>query len=78
MVQKKKVKRPDFTTRKVSNPVVLIVLDGWGLAPPGEFNAISLAKTPNFEMIKLQFGSEEICASGTCVGVSEGQMGNRR
>ena len=76
MVQKKKVKRPDFTARKVSNPVVLIVLDGWGLAPPGEFNAISLAKTPNFEMIKSQFGFEEICASGTCVGVSEGQMGN--
>ncbi|MGI0084052.1 MAG: 2,3-bisphosphoglycerate-independent phosphoglycerate mutase [Nitrososphaerales archaeon] len=68
--------RSSFAARKVKNPVVLIVLDGWGVSAPGEFNAIALAKTPNFEMIKSQFGSVDICASGICVGVTEGQMGN--
>ena len=56
--------------------MVLIVLDGWGIAPAGKYNAISLAKTPNFQAMTEEFGSIEICASGKCVGLTEGQMGN--
>jgi 2,3-bisphosphoglycerate-independent phosphoglycerate mutase len=56
--------------------VVLIVLDGWGIAPRSKYNAISLAKTPNFDRIEKQYGSVELCASGVCVGLSAGQMGN--
>ena len=58
------------------NPVVLVILDGWGISPPGRFNAISLAKKPTFESLDREFGSQLICASGTCVGLTEGQMGN--
>lgn len=76
MVQQKRAARLSYAARKIKNPVVLVVLDGWGISAPGEFNAISLAKTPNFDMMKSQFGSVKICASGTCVGVPDGQMGN--
>jgi 2,3-bisphosphoglycerate-independent phosphoglycerate mutase len=55
---------------------MLIVLDGWGIAPPGRFNSISLARKPHWDAISKEFGSAEICASGTCVGLTEGQMGN--
>ncbi len=60
----------------LQNSVVLIVLDGWGIAPEGPYNAISQAKTPNFDRISGEFGSIPICASGKCVGLVEGQMGN--
>jgi 2,3-bisphosphoglycerate-independent phosphoglycerate mutase len=62
--------------RKIKNPVVLIVLDGWGIAPEGPTNAVSLASTTNFERITREFGSIELCASGKCVGLEDGQMGN--
>jgi len=58
------------------SPVVLVVLDGWGIAPPGRFNSISLARKPNFDSLSKEYGVAEICASGTCVGLTEGQMGN--
>ncbi len=56
--------------------VVLIILDGWGIDSPGEHNAISLAKKPNFDSIEKRFGETELCASGECVGLPRGQMGN--
>ncbi len=56
--------------------IVLIVLDGWCIARAGKFNAISLARKPNFDWLKQTFGSIEICASGECVGLSRSQMGN--
>jgi 2,3-bisphosphoglycerate-independent phosphoglycerate mutase len=56
--------------------VALIVLDGWGIAPASEYNAISLARKPNFDYISKKFGVMQLCASGTCVGLEEGQMGN--
>lgn len=68
----KKTLRP----RTSKNPVVLVVLDGWGVASPGRFNSISLAKKPNFDSITKEWGVAEICASGACVGLTEGQMGN--
>jgi 2,3-bisphosphoglycerate-independent phosphoglycerate mutase len=74
MAKKPKASRPRAKTSK--NPVVLLVLDGWGIAPPGRYNAISLAKKPNFEALSNEYGASEICASGTCVGLTEGQMGN--
>jgi 2,3-bisphosphoglycerate-independent phosphoglycerate mutase len=63
-----------FDTEKKS--VALIILDGWGLAPKGKYNAVSQAKTPNLDSIIQRFGSISICASGTCVGLNKGQMGN--
>ena len=63
-------------TGLIGNGVVLLVLDGWGIARPGKHNAISLARKPNFDAISREFGSMPICASGGCVGLEDGQMGN--
>jgi 2,3-bisphosphoglycerate-independent phosphoglycerate mutase len=57
-------------------PVVLIILDGFGLAPPGPGNAADLAETPRFDDIWARFPHTTLEASGRAVGLPEGQMGN--
>jgi 2,3-bisphosphoglycerate-independent phosphoglycerate mutase len=57
-------------------PVALIVLDGFGLAPPGPGNAVFLAETPNFDAIWQHYPHTELAASGLAVGLPEGQIGN--
>jgi len=54
----------------------LIILDGWGLAPPGPGNAVSLAETPNFDRLWEQYPTAQLSAQGPDVGLPEGQMGN--
>ncbi|HWF26300.1 MAG TPA: 2,3-bisphosphoglycerate-independent phosphoglycerate mutase [Solirubrobacteraceae bacterium] len=54
----------------------LIVLDGWGLAPAGAGNAVSLARTPVFDELWSSYAHTELTASGTAVGLPDGQMGN--
>ena len=54
----------------------LIILDGWGLAPDGPGNAISLAETPNFDQLREKYPSSTLSAQGPDVGLPEGQMGN--
>jgi 2,3-bisphosphoglycerate-independent phosphoglycerate mutase len=56
--------------------VCLVVLDGWGLAPPGPGNAVSLAHTPVFDRFWLSFPHTTLTACGPAVGLPEGQMGN--
>jgi 2,3-bisphosphoglycerate-independent phosphoglycerate mutase len=56
--------------------VTLVILDGWGIAPPGPGNAISLARTPVFDGLVARYPSTELRASGPAVGLPEGQMGN--
>ncbi len=57
-------------------PVVLIVLDGWGVAPPGPDNAVSLAETPVFDTLLGEYPHGVLDASGPAVGLPPGQMGN--
>lgn len=57
-------------------PVVLIILDGFGIAPPSRANAISLAKTPNFDKYASNYPVMPLSASGEAVGLSWGEMGN--
>jgi 2,3-bisphosphoglycerate-independent phosphoglycerate mutase len=57
-------------------PVVLIVLDGFGLAPPSRANAISLAKTPNFDKYMTNYPVMPLSASGEAVGLTWGEIGN--
>ncbi len=57
-------------------PVVLIILDGWGYAPPSNANAISLARKPNYDKMLRDFPNTLIHTSGRFVGLPTGQMGN--
>ena len=57
-------------------PVVLVVLDGWGLAPPGPGNAVELADTPVFDGLWARYPHTSLAASGEAVGLPPGQMGN--
>ena len=57
-------------------PVVLIILDGWGIAPAGPCNAISQAKTPNIDRFSKTFFSTTLQASGEAVGLPKGEAGN--
>ncbi|MGZ4386606.1 MAG: 2,3-bisphosphoglycerate-independent phosphoglycerate mutase [Gaiellaceae bacterium] len=56
--------------------VALVILDGWGLAPPGPGNAVELADTPVFDRLWAEYPHSQIKASGGAVGLPEGQMGN--
>jgi 2,3-bisphosphoglycerate-independent phosphoglycerate mutase len=56
--------------------VALVVLDGWGLAPPGPGNAVELADTPVFDELWACFPHTQLDASGPAVGLPPGQMGN--
>ena len=56
--------------------VCLVVLDGFGLAPDGPGNAISLADTPVFDDLWARYPHSQLDASGAAVGLPEGQMGN--
>lgn len=57
-------------------PVVLCVLDGWGLSERTEANAPHLARTPNFDALMRSCPNSRLRAHGPDVGVPEGQMGN--
>jgi 2,3-bisphosphoglycerate-independent phosphoglycerate mutase len=55
---------------------VLVVLDGWGLAPAGPGNAVSLAHTPVFDELWEHYPHTTLTACGLAVGLPDGQMGN--
>lgn len=57
-------------------PTVLCIMDGWGISPDQEFNAIAKAKTPIFDSLLKQWPHGVMQASGEHVGLPEGQMGN--
>jgi 2,3-bisphosphoglycerate-independent phosphoglycerate mutase len=54
----------------------LVILDGWGLAPPGPGNAIGVADTPVFDDLWARYPHGTLAASGKAVGLPPGQMGN--
>ncbi|MDE3129529.1 MAG: 2,3-bisphosphoglycerate-independent phosphoglycerate mutase, partial [Acidobacteriota bacterium] len=59
-----------------ASSAVLVVLDGWGLAPAGPGNAVSLARTPVFDALWERYPHTSLNAGGIAVGLPEGQMGN--
>jgi 2,3-bisphosphoglycerate-independent phosphoglycerate mutase len=56
--------------------VCLVVLDGWGIAPHGPGNAVSLATTPVFDDLWQRYPHSQLTTWGTAVGLPERQMGN--
>jgi len=57
-------------------PVVLCVLDGWGIAPDGPGNAVTRADTPRLDAIFARYPHAKLEASGRAVGLPDGVMGN--
>jgi len=57
-------------------PVVLLVLDGFGIAPPSNGNAVTQAKTPNLDKYKKIYPNGQLIASGESVGLPAGEEGN--
>ena len=57
-------------------PTVLLILDGWGLAPAGPGNAASLANIPTVSMVQSHPSCTFVEASGRAVGLPAGYMGN--
>jgi len=60
----------------MTKPVMLIILDGWGIGKEYEGNAIYLANTPNYDRLIMDYPNTKLEASGLAVGLPEGQMGN--
>lgn len=62
----------------MSQKVILIIMDGWGIAKNGEENrsAIIAANTPFYDRILQQYPHSKLEASGLAVGLPDGQMGN--
>ena len=64
------------TPHKRPRPFVLIIMDGWGINPRTEGNAIALAHTPNIDKLAHTWPHTAVKTSGEAVGLPEGQMGN--
>ena len=56
--------------------VILMILDGWGIAPNPEVSAITKANTPFMDSLLEEFSWGKLNASGLAVGLPDGQMGN--
>ncbi|MGY6410998.1 MAG: 2,3-bisphosphoglycerate-independent phosphoglycerate mutase [Alkalilacustris sp.] len=63
-------------TRAAPRPVVLCILDGWGLAPEGPGNAVALADTPVFDRLMRDCPHATLVTHGRDAGLPSGQMGN--
>ena len=60
----------------MKKPLILMILDGFGIAPDGKGNAIKAASKPNIDRLFSNNPITQIGASGLDVGLPEGQMGN--
>ncbi|MBQ8650878.1 MAG: 2,3-bisphosphoglycerate-independent phosphoglycerate mutase [Flavobacteriales bacterium] len=56
--------------------VLLMILDGWGIAPDRSVSAIDIAETPFMDSLKEKYSYTTLDASGLAVGLPDGQMGN--
>lgn len=58
------------------SPIALIIMDGYGINPNHEGNAIYEAKKPNLDKFMKEYPNTQLQASGLAVGLPDGQMGN--
>lgn len=63
-------------TLKKYKPVILIILDGWGIASPGPGNAVTSARTPNMNTFWAVYPHTTLLASSEAVGLPHGEAGN--
>src|SRR5512137_288039 len=57
-------------------PLAIIIMDGFGISPLKEANAVARAKKPNLERFWKNYPTTTLGASGLAVGLPRGQMGN--
>jgi len=69
-------KQDELSLASEHHPIILCILDGWGISNDHEYNAISLAKTPFWNYLLQNFPHTEISTSGEIVGLPPKQMGN--
>jgi len=62
--------------RPTHRPVVLIILDGWGIGRDEPGNAVLAANTPVMDRIWRDYPHATLLTSGEAVGLPSGQMGN--
>ncbi len=75
----KKLFQPDYAPELkpgAIKPVVLLVLDGYGIAPPSAGNAVTLAQKPTLDYIYRNFPHGQLIASGESVGLPANEEGN--
>src|SRR5690554_4425013 len=61
---------------EMNKKVLLMILDGWGIAANPEVSAIDKANTPFIDNLFVKYPHSKLEASGLAVGLPEGQMGN--
>lgn len=57
-------------------PMILVILDGWGIDKESKGNAVTLAKTPVMDKLVKEYPNTELCTTGKCVGLPPKQDGN--
>jgi len=67
---------PDQPFTPSVRPLVLLVLDGWGVAPPARSNPFTIAKLPHYDEFIAHYPAMTLQASGESVGLPWGEMGN--
>ncbi len=79
-IERKKSEEKIMTEKEseilTANPVLLMILDGWGNSLETNGNAILNAKTPVWDKLTSEHSTTEIATSGSSVGLPDGQMGN--
>ena len=60
----------------MNKKVLLMILDGWGIARDSKVSAIDQAKTPFIDSLYVKYSNTTLSASGLDVGLPDGQMGN--
>lgn len=60
----------------IPRPLTLIVMDGYGINPRKDANAIAMARKPHLDALERQWPHTQVATSGPAVGLPEGQMGN--
>ena len=68
--------KEESSNKAIRPPVVLAILDGWGIAPPSHSNAITLAKKPVLDKMFQHYPNSKLMAHGRYVGLLPDQEGN--
>jgi 2,3-bisphosphoglycerate-independent phosphoglycerate mutase len=65
-----------MSKHNVKSPVLLVVLDGWGIDEAKENNGVAMAQTPCYDSLIAKYPTTQLQASGEHVGLPDGQIGN--